>query len=204
MESLHFPITAIGPPLWLSCGLAECDCFRREFQPLRQSVLAMRDKHRLERERLKQEQEERWKQEEQKRMARVPRGFSGIWHRITGTYQKVRARNERETTRCITRDRDEKQALITRQLQERRTIQEKVQVLKQEHREAMLNIRLDIGRYMEMQGKTPELTDTFNRKGGANRGASPGCTSPLFWARKLGIRFASFIEDPCGREGDCP
>ncbi len=136
---------------------------QQKFQPLRQSVLTMRDKHRLERERLKQEQEERWKQEEQRRMARVPRGFSGIWHRITGTYQKVRARNERETARCITRDRDEKQALITRQLQERGTIQEKVQVLKREHREAMLNIRLDIGRYMEMQGKSPALTDTFSR-----------------------------------------
>jgi hypothetical protein len=138
---------------------------QQKFQPLRQSVLTMRDKHRLERERLKNEQEERWKLEQQKRMARVPRGFTGIWHRITGTYQKVRDRNERETARCTTRDRDEKQALITRQLQERVVIQEKVQILKREHREAMLNIRLDIGRYMEMQGhtKAPDLTNAFNR-----------------------------------------
>ncbi len=136
---------------------------QQKFQPLKHAVKSLRDQHREERERLKQEQEERWKIEEQKRMARVPRGFSGIWHRITGTYQKVRDRNERETARFIIRDRDEKQVLITRQLQERGIIQEKVQVLKREHREAMLNIRLDIGRYMEMQGKTPELTDTFNR-----------------------------------------
>lgn len=136
---------------------------QQKFQPLRRAATAMRNNHRLERERLKKEQEERWKQEEQKRMERVPRGFKGIWHRITGTHQKVRARNERETERCITRDRDEKQALITRQLQERQTLQVKINVLKHEHREAMLNIRLDIGRYMEMQGKAPELTNTFNR-----------------------------------------
>ncbi len=135
---------------------------QQKFQPLRRAANAMRDNHRLERERLKKEQEDRWKQEEQKRIERVPRGFKGIWHRITGTYQKVRTRNERETERCITRDRDEKQALITRQLQERQTLQVKINVLKHEHREAMLNIRLDIGRYMQMQGKAPELTDTFN------------------------------------------
>lgn len=114
-------------------------------------------------------------------MARVPRSFSGIWHRITGTYQKVRDRNERETARCIARDSDEKQAMIARQLHERGEIQEKVQALKREHREAMLNIRLDIGRYMEMQGhtKAPDLTDR------ASTAPATGKTAP---GRILGRR----------------
>lgn len=135
------------------------------FKPIQRAVHVMRDQHKYERKKREDEQNKRWDIEERVRIQRLPRGFKGIWHRVTGKYQKVRAINERETKKAIERDRAEKQKLITRQLKERQKLQKRMLQLRYERNEAMLSIRLDIGRYAEMRGKeAPSLTDTFNRQ----------------------------------------
>jgi len=57
----------------------------------------MASRHKEERGKLKTGQERRWLLETKERTQRLPRGFSGIWHRLTGQYAKIKAQNEQET-----------------------------------------------------------------------------------------------------------
>ena len=59
---------------------------------------------------------EREKREQLARSARLPKGFSGIWSRITGKLSKIKDRNEMEALRSWQRDRAEKDALVQRQI----------------------------------------------------------------------------------------
>ena len=48
------------------------------------------------------------------------------------------------------RDRDEKQSLITRQLQERQRLQERITQVRDRYNQDMLELRKDIGHYHEV------------------------------------------------------
>ena len=54
-------------------------------------------RHQDERQKLAAAQERRWQAETRERAQRLPKGFSGIWHRLTGQYSRIKAQNERET-----------------------------------------------------------------------------------------------------------
>jgi hypothetical protein len=56
----------------------------------------MAGRHREERKALREAHEARWTAETNARAARLPRGFSGIWHRVTGKYSKIKEQNECE------------------------------------------------------------------------------------------------------------
>lgn len=129
---------------------------KRQVQPYVQKTRSMRDQHRAERNRLQSKQEERWQQESITRSQRLPKGFKGIWFRITGKYKAVRQRNEHETERCHIRDRDERQALTQRQLAERRKLQEEIRPIVQERKIQLLNLKQDMARYMELGAEPPK------------------------------------------------
>ena len=79
---------------------AERDAARRSLQiDFRKAEIVGR--HREERRALTEAHETRWQAETRKRAERLPKGFSGIWHRLTGKYAKVRAQNEREALECV-------------------------------------------------------------------------------------------------------
>lgn len=80
-------------------------------------------KHQQEREQVWAGIERRWQAETNARAARLPKGFSGIWDRITGRYTKIKTQNEQEALQALQRDRKEKDALVFKQLQERQTLQ---------------------------------------------------------------------------------
>ncbi|MCK4945451.1 MAG: relaxase [Alphaproteobacteria bacterium] len=140
---------------------------QQKFKPLKRAVQTMCYQHRAKRKKLKLEQWERWQHEEKERIARLPKGIKGLWHRITGKYRKIRVINEHETVHCIARDQKKKQRLIAEQLKERQKLQTKIQHLRHEHKETMLNIRLEIGHYLEMQEKgkdTLDINKDFNQR----------------------------------------
>ena len=64
----------------------------------------------------------RHQQETQERAGRFAKGLRGLWDRLTGTHGKINLRNELETARTRVRDRDEKDQLVFRQLDERRAL----------------------------------------------------------------------------------
>jgi len=64
----------------------------------------MTGRHRQERDALKDAHEKRWIAETKARTERLPRGFSGIWQRLTGKYTKIRQSNEHEAWQALLRD----------------------------------------------------------------------------------------------------
>lgn len=125
---------------------------KQEMEPLVHVWHAMVQHHRDARESQRIAQEERCQSEELERSARLRKGFKGIWDRLTGTHQRTRARNEKETQKCQLRDQNEKETIISNQLSERRRLQDQFQQLRNEQNDE----RKDFFRDMDQQYKNIE------------------------------------------------
>ncbi|MEE2944204.1 MAG: relaxase/mobilization nuclease domain-containing protein [Pseudomonadota bacterium] len=112
----------------------------------------MAARHKDERTNLGRGQEKRWMAEAKERSQRLPRGISGIWHRLTGQYAKIKTQNEQETLQAWQRDRAEKDTLIFRQLEERQVLQRDVKKQRAIVREELLQLRKDVANYDETKG----------------------------------------------------
>lgn len=106
-------------------------------------------RHKDERTNLGRRHEKRWVAEANERSQRMPRGFSGIWHRLTGQYAKIKAQNDQETLQAWQRDRAEKDTLIFRQLEERRVLQRDVKKQRAIVRGELMQLRKDVANYEE-------------------------------------------------------
>lgn len=142
---------------------------QKKYLPVKNAAITMRNKHRHERDTLEQKQNERWHEEETHRMKRVPRGLKSMLSRITGRYKKIRNQNEQETMQCRLRDQNEKQKLVEKQLHERQKLQDKIQSLREERNEVLLQMRKDIGQYMDMKEKRPDAKFEFTQHEEYNR-----------------------------------
>ncbi len=116
--------------------------------PLVREIRAMIAVQRKERQTLIEKQQARWVEETRIRVARLPRGFRGMWHKATGAYKKVRARNEAETRAALERDRQELHDLVRSHLLERQELQKTVKVYKEEQKIEALRIRREIAGYV--------------------------------------------------------
>jgi hypothetical protein len=100
---------------------------RSEFEKARTGLLETRRvmvaQQRDERLWLKDMQAVRWNDESRMRQSRLRRGLKGIWDWVTGRSATIRAQNEEEWQIAMSRDQTERQALIDRQLVERRQLQ---------------------------------------------------------------------------------
>lgn len=138
---------------------AERDAARRSLQiEFRKAEIVGR--HQDERRRLSEAQEQRWQAETRQRAERLPKGFTGIWHRLTGRYAKVKAQNEREALEALHRDRAEKDALVFRQIEERQTIRREVRAHREAAQQELLRLREDVAHYMSLDRPDPENTRT--------------------------------------------
>ncbi|MGI1663956.1 relaxase/mobilization nuclease domain-containing protein [Palleronia sp. KMU-117] len=142
---------------------AERDAARRSLQiDFRKSEIVGR--HEEERRALTEAHERRWQAETRKRAERLPKGFSGIWHRLTGRYAKVKEQNEREALDALHRDRAEKDALILRQIEERQAIQRDIRAQREAAQEELLRLREDVAHYMREDRHDPDQTPTRKRE----------------------------------------
>jgi hypothetical protein len=130
---------------------------KKQKEPLLQRKQAIKKHHQKHRTILKEKQEERWNRETVERSKRLLKGLKGIWHRITGKYQKIRSQNELEMKQCQVRDKDEKQAFISRQLKERQNLQGQISHALQEHKLETSSLRKEISRYIEI-GEASQIT----------------------------------------------
>lgn len=120
----------------------------------RKAELAQR--HRAEREKLNAGLERRWEAETQHRAQRLPKGFSGLWHRLTGQYAKIRALNEREALEAYRRDRAAKDELIFSQLEERQALQTYIKAQRSISQQRLALLRADIANYDALES-SPSL-----------------------------------------------
>jgi hypothetical protein len=110
-----------------------------------------------ERARLWNALENRWQVETKDRLARLPRGFSGIWHRLTGQYARIKAQNEQEILQAWQRDRAEKDALIFHHLKERAALQKDIRRQNERSQQELMQLRADVVKYQENPNQDPPL-----------------------------------------------
>lgn len=155
------------------------DQLRQEAEPILRDRLAMRQKHRDERQRMKEFHDQRKAQETKERSDRLARGLLGVWHRLTGQYQKTRTQNEAEAKLCDKRDREQKQFLVEKQLKDRQKLQEQYKVIKAEHYSVLQNLRehtahyLSLGRAMAEKPKGTEIQLSQSRTNDKGRDKEP-------------------------------
>jgi hypothetical protein len=122
--------------------------FRARVAVLDRQRVAMTIQHRNMRRDLDQRLDDEWKDETRERMARLPTGLRGLWHRITGRYQEVRGQNEAEAKATRLRHAQEGQKVIEAQLHERSELQREFKTLRQQQAAQLLDLRRDVGRYL--------------------------------------------------------
>ncbi len=135
--------------------------------PLVREIRTMVVVQRKERQSLIEKQKARWVEETRVRVARLPLGFRGIWHKATGAYKQVRARNEAETRAALERDKKELHELVRSHLLERQELQKTVKVYKEEQKAEALRIRREIAGYVATATEPPQTakpTDTVTIK----------------------------------------
>lgn len=135
----------------------------------RLAVLAFRRtemvaRQRDERQKLSAAHEQRWQAETKLRAQRLPKGFSGIWHRLTGQYGKIRAQNERETLQAFRRDRAEKDGLVLKQLDERQTLQRDIKAQRAMARQELMRLRKDVANYRHLDRDDRQERESVREK----------------------------------------
>ena len=113
--------------------------------------VAMTLAHRAARVELTHAQQGEWVAENKARSERLPRGLSGLWHRLTGKYQAVQSQNEAEAARTVVRHAAQQQLLVERQHDERSRLQEGFKALRKAQAAQLLELRREVGRYLAFE-----------------------------------------------------
>lgn len=166
--------------------------FQQRSATLGHAKMQMTQAHRDARVKLATKQETEWQAETRERSARLPRGVRGLWHRITGQYQQVRATNEREAIASCERQAAERQTLIEGQLAQRAVLQGQFKELRGRQAAQLLDLRADIGRYLALSRNHDmaagrDLLQETGRDGGRSQRTGPDSTSRVN-SRSLGLK----------------
>lgn len=136
-------------------GSASTD-FAQAAQALDAKRLAMVGRHRAERSDLQTRQEERWIREAKQRSERFRKGLRGLWDRLTGQHATLRRQNEQETTAAAERDKEERQLLIDRQLEERQRLQREIKQARHVHLHEVTQLHREMSANRKMKVR-PEV-----------------------------------------------
>lgn len=109
------------------------------------------ERHRAERKSMDEMQRLRWDKETAARAARLPKGVSGLWSRITGKYSRIRTQNEMETWQCYMRDQAERDAMVARQLDERQQFQRAIEQMREKRGKDIADLHLELSAYLAME-----------------------------------------------------
>lgn len=143
----------------------------REMQPLEDRRRLMRDRHSLERQAMIKGQELRSEKETRIRAEKFRAGVAGLWDRLTGKHAATRNENERETFDAYRRDRAQRDELVADQLNERRSLQREILVVRGRHASRVLDLHRDVSRLREGsevrrdQSRSPEKARDARRDG---------------------------------------
>lgn len=123
----------------------------KDSAPLKKAKAEMTERHRKDRAHLDKTQKKRWHAEELKRSARVRYGFKGLWDKLTGSYQRTRKKNERETWHAYQRDRKQQEELIKKQLTERQSLQTQINQLREKQEQERKTLLRDLSHASEIE-----------------------------------------------------
>ena len=114
----------------------------------------LRERQRSERAAQQKAQQERQNAEAKMRAGRFRRGLRGIWDWLSGKSKETKRQNECEAKLAKQRDRDERDALIQKQLQQRRRIQGEIVEARRVRDEEIADLRRDAARFV--RGREPQ------------------------------------------------
>jgi hypothetical protein len=118
----------------------------------------MTQEHRQARLDLSLRQANEWEEETRSRAARLPTGLRGLWWRITGKYQNIRAENEQEAGLTLQRHDSERVSLFTEQKAERAILQDRYRELRKSQAERLLDLRRELGRFFKFKSHDQSLS----------------------------------------------
>ncbi len=140
---------------------AKADQYKAELDERRQELA---HGHREERVKLDAGQKARAQTEARQRAERLRTGMKGLWDRLIGQRAKTQKQNEMEALWALRRDQDQRQAVITAQLQERQTLQDEIRAARARHAQALREIHFDATNYRLMQrGQEPKARPSFEQ-----------------------------------------
>ena len=134
-------------------------------------------RQRLEREELRQSQEQRRNAETDARADRLPRGFKGLWSRLTGDYRKIKKANELDAAQSLQRDRIEQDELIRRQNDESAELHEQEREQRAKEARDMRELGRAIGARFGLSDEHQHETENEHERGaerGGGRELAPG------------------------------
>ncbi|SER82453.1 hypothetical protein SAMN05421690_10911 [Nitrosomonas sp. Nm51] len=99
---------------------------RIRMEPLLEQKSRIKSRHRDERHNLADTQKQRWQQESADRQAKLNKGLRGLWDRLTGQHSRTKDQSEREAWQALVRDKEQRDSLIQRQLDERQALQRNI------------------------------------------------------------------------------
>lgn len=140
---------------------AKADQDKAELDERRQELV---QGHLDERAKLDAGQKTRAEHEARQRAERLRTGMKGLWDRLTGQRAKAEKQNEMEALWALRRDQDQRQAVITAQLQERQKLQDEIRAARARHAQALREIHFDATNYRLMQrGQEPKAKPSFEQ-----------------------------------------
>tara|TARA_R110001583_G_scaffold195438_1_gene373546 strand:+ start:2406 stop:3704 length:1299 start_codon:yes stop_codon:yes gene_type:complete len=134
--------------------------YQPRLTPLKQQKQDMIAQHQGERDRMKTKQDERWQQEVAQRQARLSKGLKGLWQRLTGRHQTLQQQNDLSTLHAFKRDQQQRDDLIYAQLQERQTLQNKLNTLHQQQQQEVAAFKDTLFAHVPEQSQQP-VRDLF-------------------------------------------
>lgn len=123
-------------------------------EPLLEQKARMKTRHHTERENLADTQKQRWQQESEDRQTRLNKGIRGLWDRLTGQHGQMMDQNEREAWQALLRDRQQRDDLIQRQLEERRALQLNIKNVRNDRNKEIEHLKT-----MMFSALSPEMKD---------------------------------------------
>lgn len=127
-----------------------------ELAGLDRDRLAMAERHRIERVRMDEGQKARREAENRERAGRMRGGLAGLLDKLTGEAAKTRKRNEMEAFFALERDRTQRQRMIEAQMDERRTLQQSIDAVRQRHINRIEELHRDLSRQMSVPMREAE------------------------------------------------
>ncbi|MEQ9315775.1 MAG: hypothetical protein RLN72_07970 [Henriciella sp.] len=126
------------------------DLHRREMEPLEARRQTITQQHTDERRQHDAAQQARWLEEARARSDRLRGGVRGLWDRLTGERARIIRQNEHEALQAFQRDRDQRQALIDAQLDERQRLQSEIEAARQWQAQLLTELRSERERYRQI------------------------------------------------------
>ncbi|MGC1510967.1 hypothetical protein [Ketobacter sp.] len=123
------------------------------------------EEQRKERLLLEQSHSKRWDTETKERSQRLSKGLMGIWHRLTGKYEKTKRQNELDALVAFQRDRQEKDELIFKHIQQRQQLSLRQRSEIHTHELEIELLCQDIEDYRDLKtGKSSNLKDEYRKR----------------------------------------